>query len=277
MTVFHSAGRIGDLLFALWTMKALGGGQLVVSDFHKGNWDLDIARSMTDFLMLQPYIKDVAVTSYVALGSIGYDFQHAETDYNPEAFGMSREEPWPGRALIAQRYAGHFGLTFDGLPWLRSATMNCDVAFHCPMRRSVREKNDWITILESLSQSGLDIVILGKEPPFDDMGRFDLVNSAQYVNGAKCFLGVVSSMNALAEGLGKKRFVEHAPDCWNVTPGVVINGMSNDEIVKHVIVACKGEALLHDSGRIPEVTQGDWHSGESSPIVGRQSSDNMDA
>ena len=238
MTVFHSGGRIGDLLLALWTMKALGGGCLVVTDFHKGNWDLDIARSMTDFLLLQFYIDDVDVVSYDARGSINYDFQQAETDYNPEAFGISREESWPGRALIAQRYAGHFGLTFDGLPWLRAATILCDVAFHCPMRRSVRRAEDWMVILKSLSRSGLHVVIVGKEPPFANPEPFDLLDSAQYVDGAKCFLGVVSSMNALAEGLGKKRFVEHAPGCWNVTPGVVINGMSNDEVVRQVTAAC---------------------------------------
>ncbi|KKK83146.1 hypothetical protein LCGC14_2796270, partial [marine sediment metagenome] len=35
--VFHHGGRIGDMLFALYTMKALGGGQLMVSDYHGVN------------------------------------------------------------------------------------------------------------------------------------------------------------------------------------------------------------------------------------------------
>ena len=242
MKTFHHGGRIGDCLFALWTMRALGGGRLVLTNYHKGNWDLNIARSMSRFLISQPYVEDIDITYYETRGAIDYDLQNAEDDYNPEVFGMTTTEQWPGRALIAQRYAHHFGLKFDGQPWLYSDEIPCDVAFHCPMRRSVRGVEDWVEIVKQLQYEGLNVAILGNEPPLHNQMQdkdWDLFDSAAYIEGAKCFLGVVSSMNALAEGLGKKRFVEHADDCWNVTPDVILNGMNNEEVVSRVWEECR--------------------------------------
>lgn len=241
MKTFHHGGRIGDLLFALWTMKALGGGRLVITNYHKGNWSLDIARSLTRFLTIQPYIEDVEVTYYDTKGPIDYDLQKAEDVHNPEEFGMSPDEPWPGRARIPERYASFWHLKFDGEPWLVSPEIPCDVAFHCPIRRSVRSEDDWIDIVRLLMHARLNVAILGQEPPLtrpDVDDNWDLLDSAQYVAGAKCFLGAVSSMNALAEGLGKRRIVEHAEDCFNVTPDVVINGLSNNEVFSKVLEMC---------------------------------------
>jgi hypothetical protein len=223
-------------------MKALGGGRLVVTNYHKGNWNLDIARSMSRLLISQPYVDDLDFEYYERRGHIDYDLQKAEDDYNPEAFpGLIG--PWPGNANIAQRYAIHFGLQFDGQPWLEIPEANdCDVAFHCPMRRSERTMEDWLEIVTALVGAGLNIAVLGDEPPLHNQEQspeWDLFDSASYIAGAKCFLGTVSCCNAIAEGLGKKRFVEHAEDCFNVTTDVILNGLTNKQVITLVSEFCK--------------------------------------
>jgi len=238
--VFHHGGRIGDMIFALYTMKALGGGWLAVSDYHKGNWSLDIAATMSSFLAAQSYVEEVLIVHrYDGLCAVvDYDLQHAEDDHNPEAFPEWDGEPWPSNCNIRKRYAVHFGVEHDpDAVWLTAPrTKDVDVAIHLPSRQAVRSAADWSEIVDGLS--GLRVVILGEE----GLGVESLLETADYINSAKVFLGVVSSCNALAEGLGKRRLVEQAPDCYNVNVGgkmgLSINQMSNQEVVEMVEACC---------------------------------------
>lgn len=246
MNTFHHGGRIGDLIFALWTMKRLGGGKLIVSDYHQGNWSLELASSMVSFLEMQSYIEEVSVVPYAERGEVDYDLQKAETDRNPEAFPDYRPESgWPGNANILRRYAIHFGLDSEYVEWRKHPTpwlemdplkREVDVAFHCPIRRSVRLWQDWILILRALYREGIRVEIMGREPIMGNL-NYTLLDSASAIQRAKIFLGTVSSCNAVAEGLGKTRLVEQAPDCFNVhvdPPSLSINLLSNEEIVRLV-------------------------------------------
>jgi hypothetical protein len=255
MKTFHHGGRIGDLIFALWTMKHLGGGRLIISDYQKGNWDLDIAESMRSFLELQPYIEEVRLIRYEAIQTlcpIDYDLHAAEDgidvrffpEYDREKYG------WPGNINIIKLYCTHFGLNDVYTKWLETrepwlvapvTKQRVDVALHCPLRRSVRSRGDWMHILNDLWDEELLVAVLGREEIMICMSR-DLLESASWINSAKVFLGTVSSCNAVAEGLGKTRFVEQAPDCFNVNvdpPSVSINGMTNEEVVRRVLEVCK--------------------------------------
>ncbi|KKM71714.1 hypothetical protein LCGC14_1427920 [marine sediment metagenome] len=238
--VFHHGGRIGDMIFALYTMKALGGGQLVVSDYHGVNWSLLIAKTMRGFLLAQTYVEAVRFMPYSALNlpAINYDLQHAEDDKNPEAFPEWHGGSWPGNCNIRKRYAVRFRVDYDPeATWLTSPrTKQVDVAVHLPMRRSVRSGADWNNILDGLSR--LKVVILGEE----GLGTDSLLETADYINSAKVFLGVVSSCNAIAEGLGKRRLVEQADGCDNVNVGgkmgLSINRLSNQEVIEMVETCC---------------------------------------
>ena len=236
--VFHHGGKFGDMIFALYTMKGLGGGQLVVSDYHGVNWSLLIAETMYEFLRGQPYIESVRFVSYPDLGKVDYDLQHAEDDKNPEAFPEWHGGSWPGNCNIKKRYAVHFGVEYDPeAVWLTApATKEVDVAVHIPQRRSVRSTKDWHEILGALGD--LRVALLGEESGSTD----SLLESADYINSAKVFLGVVSSCNALAEGLGKRRLVEQADGCFNVNAGgkmgLSINGLSNQEVIELVETCC---------------------------------------
>ena len=213
--VFHHGGKFGDMIFALYTMKALGGGQLVVSDYHGVNWDLKVAETMRSFLLYQSYVESVVLCPYPHIGLINHDLQHAEDDKNPEAFPEWHGGSWPGNCNIRKRYAVHFGVEYDAeAVWLTAPqTKDVDVAVHIPQRRSLRSRADWMEILDGLR--GLRVAILGEE----GLGVDSLLESADYINSAKVFLGVVSSCNALAEGLGKRRLVEQADGCDNVNAG----------------------------------------------------------
>ncbi|KKM05867.1 hypothetical protein LCGC14_1749760 [marine sediment metagenome] len=238
--VFHHGGKFGDMIFALYTMKALGGGQLVVSDYHGVGWSLEIAETMRSFLLYQSYVKSVMLVDYDALdyGRVDYDLQHAEDDKNPEAFPEWHGGSWPGNCNIRKRYAVHFGVEYDPeAVWLTAPrTKQVDVAVHLPMRRSVRSAEDWDEILGGLSR--LKVMVLGEE----GLGTDSLLETADYINSAKVFLGVVSSCNALAEGLGKRRLVEQADGCYNVNVGgkmgLSINSLSNQEVVEMVETCC---------------------------------------
>ena len=238
--VFHHGGKFGDLIFALYTMKALGGGQLVVSDYHGVGWSLEIAETMRSFLLYQSYVESVVLVDYDDLGydRVDYDLQHAEDDKNPEDFPEWHGGSWPGNCNIKKRYAVHFGVEYDPeATWLTAPrTKEVDVAVHLPMRRSVRSAEDWDEILGGLSR--LKVMVLGEE----GLGTNSLLATADYINSAKVFLGVVSSCNALAEGLGKRRLVEQADGCDNVNArgkmGLSINGLSNQEVVEMVETCC---------------------------------------
>ena len=226
------------MIFALYTMKALGGGRLVVSDYHGVGWDLKIAETMRSFLLYQQYVESVVLCPYPHIGLINHDLQHAEDDSNPEMFPEWHGGSWPGNCNIRKRYAVHFGVDYDPeAVWLTAPqTKQVDVAVHLPMRRSVRSAEDWDEILGGLSR--LKVMVLGEE----GLGVDSLLESANYINSAKVFLGVVSSCNALAEGLGKRRLVEQADGCDNVNVGgkmgLSINRLSNQEVIEMVETCC---------------------------------------
>jgi hypothetical protein len=250
MKTFHHGGRIGDCVYALWTMKALGGGKLILTDYHHPNWDLTIARSMERFLRYQPYVHDVEFLPYHEVkrhfakrldrsndytsADVDYDLRAAEDDYNPEKFPEWIGPDWPGNCHIAKRYATHFGLEFDGKPWLTAPLLPSvpfyDIVVHLPAYRLVRSVEDWIELIEILTE---DYECLFLDSSSNRNGR-DLLDTATSINSSQIFLGAVSSCHAIAEGLGKPRLVEQAPGCFNVTPTLSLNGMSNGDVVKEV-------------------------------------------
>ena len=212
----------------------------MVSDYHGVGWSLEIAETMRSFLLYQSYVESVVLCPYPHIGLINHDLQHAEDDKNPEAFPEWHGGSWPGNCNIRKRYAVHFGVVYDPeAVWLTAPrTKEVDVAVHLPMRRSVRTVEDWCAIRGGLERRGLKVVILGEE----GLGTDSLLETANYINSAKVFLGVVSSCNALAEGLGKRRLVEQADGCDNVNVGgkmgLSINSLSNQEVIEMVETCC---------------------------------------
>lgn len=241
MKTFHHGGRIGDLIYALWTVKKLGGGKLYISDYHKGNWDLNIADQVADFVVRQPYIYEIELIKHKELPKVDYDLQKAEDDFNPHMFPyFDKFGPWPGNTLIAERYAVHFGLTFDFAPWITNigGGKRFDIVFNCPLRRSIFGLVRWGNILHELSET-YDVLIVGKENmeewrdaapnAYFTYGNF--INTADNIARSKLFLGAISSCYVVAESIGMKRFTEHANGCFNVTTMEILNNRTDEDIM----------------------------------------------
>ena len=232
MNTFHHGGRIGDLMFALYTMKELGGGKLILSDYHFPNWDLEIAANLAQFLEYQPYVKGVGFSVHGELPQVNYDLQKSEDDFNPESFPEWDKKCWPSNINIVKRYAVHFGVPYPPAEsWLTAPRdQDVDVVVHAPPHRLVRSALDWAQIITALADAGLRVRVLRVRDSF--------MLTTNYVNSAKVFLGCVSSCNALAEGLGKPTIVEQAEGCFNVRPTRSINGVKNIDVVKLVRGYC---------------------------------------
>ncbi len=90
---------------------------------------------------------------------------------------------------------------------------------------------EWGRLIYRLRQNSISYGLVG------GCYKGEWLESAGEVNSAGLFLGAVSSVHALAEGLGKTRFVEQAPDCFNVSmlpPSQCINGWPNDKVIEEV-------------------------------------------
>lgn len=240
MTTFHHGGRLGDAIYALYTVKALGGGHVVISDFHDGTWN---PRSLLSLLKHQPYITGAEFFPYSdeMAASCTYDLHEAEDDNNPEEFPEWHGGDWPGNIHLAKRYAVHFGIDWHpNQPWLTAPrTKNVDVVFHAPKRR-VTDEAALSDVLHRLVNAGLEVRVLGGPEDYAEWYRplwemvciqpENLLEAADYINSAKVFFGAVSSCHAIAEGLEKPRYVQQAPGCDNVTPTGSLNGLSADQI-----------------------------------------------
>lgn len=266
MKTFHHGGRAGDLFYALYTMKALGGGELTLSNFQEENWGTDLMESVIPLAAAQSYVENVKQlvipeinvekrreTLYSMSKGYNYDLHAAEDDYNPEAFPEWDGKHFPGNIHIAKRYAVHFGVEWvPNSVWLEAPKVenDVDVVFHAPMRRLVRGHHFWGEVLRSLINVGLKVVIVAgpnDEYEWRNLGLpvcvpTDFLHTAILINSAKCFLGAASSCNVIAEGLGKRRFVEVADGCWNTNPTDVVNHMFGGQIVQEVLEAVKGGA-----------------------------------
>jgi hypothetical protein len=72
--VFCHSGATGDMIFSLPTIRAMGGGKLIITNFHKQRAD-----SVRKLIEVQPYISSVEWSEFKS--SFAYDLdkfrQHA--------------------------------------------------------------------------------------------------------------------------------------------------------------------------------------------------------
>ena len=246
---FHHGGRLGDAIYALYTIRALGGGTLYLSNFHYPNWDQKTILSLLPFLSYQEYI-DLAlpvikenqedILKWVSK-NVNYDLHDAELDFNPECFPEWEGIHWPGNIHIAKRYSVHFGIEwFPGSIWLTAPrTKEVDIVIHAPQRR-VTDLEIFTNVINELSKEYRVIVVGGpndiKEwdsllnPPIHFV-QSNMLETANWINSATLFLGAASSCNTIAEGLGKPRFLQLAEDCFGTNPTFIINDWAETKIL----------------------------------------------
>lgn len=265
--LFVHGGRLGDCIYSLYAVSMLGGGIYQICLYHSINWNEGMLRSVIPLIKSQKYIKDVMFTQVpknrwndeniscrmkgdFEYRDADYDLIEADTKNNPDDFPELTPGEWPGNVHLSKRYAHHFGI-----PWYpESRWIDCgkfskcnspDVVFHLPTRRMLRSKSEWISIISKISCRRSVMIIGGMNDIHEWSGLgyntvvpYNMLEAAKFVNSAKLFIGVASSVNAIAEGLKKNRLVELRDDCFNTYPygksGICINMMNSSDVAEVV-------------------------------------------
>jgi hypothetical protein len=216
---FYHAGDIGDALFGLWIVKALGGGIL-----HLGpNVNLPAGLNprdgitgkafqfMAPLLHAQPYVRDLHWTNTVP--KVDYDLNEFRLFWRHRLDDSLIECPIGDRpASLFWMHLARFGFSAcnESEPWLTVEPKKIDghpVIIH----RSFRARNDafnWRRVLESYGSLPL---FLGLKNEHDDFERRfgqvefyhveDSLEMAQILAGCRLFVGNTSCPHTIAEAL----------------------------------------------------------------------------
>lgn len=216
MKTFKHSGNLGDIIFSLPTIIALGGGTLYISD-GKGLLAKPMSQKMVEqiieLLKKQPYLKAVL------------PYNGEPIDYNLDKF---REKHGPGSDMhLAKRHLQAFGVKFDlTLPWLENIE-----PIHLKeiiIQNSLRHRDIKLNWHHLKSYEG-KYLFVGQKDEYRKFKRmshlkidFHQTNSilelAQIVKGSKLFIGNQSLGFAIAESLKHPRILEVSYQEANVMP-----------------------------------------------------------
>jgi hypothetical protein len=223
MKWFGHSGDLGDIVYALPTLKAAGGGVLYLYHQPGKTWhgmDAQRAASLRSLLILQPYIEDVV---FCEQGR-----PPGATDHDLNGF---RDHGRPGRNLADMHLATHgLGPEARDSAWLEvdEPIAESSVVF----ARSIRCRNErfpWKRVWDAYrGQSGF----VGTAAEHDEFCRSvgpvphvrtaDLRELSRVIAGSGLFVGNQSCPAAIAEGLKQRMILEvfpPLPNCCFDRPG----------------------------------------------------------
>lgn len=229
MPSFKHSGAIGDVIYALPTIRGLGGGDLYMPTGKPSHfWNHfygDPIPILRRLLESQPYIRSVQPWEGQPVDYNLDDFRryfaghcHPDTvtlcDMHLMAFGLptsEREVAWikveskplpPGRNIVVCRSSRYRSPYFN---WSRVYKQHGDRAVFCGLPVEHRAFQEEVGEIPHLPTA-------------------DLYELAQYIADSALFIGNQSSPFAVAEGLKVRVFQEVSPDCPNCVfprPGAV--------------------------------------------------------
>jgi hypothetical protein len=214
---------MGDVIYALPTIRAAGGGMLYLYHQNGKTWhgmDAERAASLRSLLMLQPYISDVAFCPD------GYPPGAKDHDLN----GF-RDHGQVGRNLADMHLATvGFGPEHRNECWLRVDHAIRD--YPVIVARSMRCRNEkfpWRRLGETYRGAA---AFVGTAEEHEDFCRLavpiprlttpDLLDVARVISGSRLFVGNQSCPAAIAEGLKHRMILEvypALPNCCFERPG----------------------------------------------------------
>lgn len=228
--IYLHGGDVGDLVYGLCAMKAIGAGELIIHPHGvRESFSPEKAERIIPFLSLQPYLKMVRYSEQPPKGGAQV------WDFNP-----FRQWNWDKRngkvESLCQSHHRIFKLQESGItqPWLRVDEPNsvAPVVIH----RSPRYHNvrfPWRDIAQKYRK---DAVFVGMPEEhaawvneFGPMPHYptkDYLELARVIAGAKLFIGNQSCPYAIAEGLKQNAILESfppAPDCQFARPNLQNN------------------------------------------------------
>jgi hypothetical protein len=211
---FVHGGDIGDLIYALPTMKALGGGRL----------------ALVPFKVREPFNESKAQHIIPLLAKQGYIHSAEYFDKAPSAphnFNSFRSRYKNGKTL-ASLQSEMFGLNGETVihPWLTVDRPVRAGDFSVIIHRSSRYHNakfPWKTVMQKYGGKALFVGMEREWSVFTKaFGKIeyhrtaDFLELARVIAGAKLFIGNQSAPYAIAEGLKKPAILESCPaalDC----------------------------------------------------------------
>lgn len=199
-TTFLHSGQVGDLIYGLPAIKALGGGILYLAPGnHKdAKFSLEMAEKTGTLLRSQPYIRDVRIWNRKdairhnldAFRTAGNPFQENLTDLHLRAVGMGvehKESAWltvppvttPGKDVVFQRTPRRRNPNFS---W----------------KKIYQEYRDRAVLVGIREEQALFEREVG---PIDCFRPHDFLEMASLIRGSSVFVGNSSCGAAMAEGM----------------------------------------------------------------------------
>ena len=200
MKTFKHSGDIGDLIYALPTIRALGGGKLYLakSNFTRVPMQAGVLANIKSFLESQPYVTEAIL------------WQGERVHYNLDLF----RDGWDTRDNIAEEHLKTFGIPVSESekPWLENLGMNALASV--VINRTKRHRNDLFPWNKVLNKYVFEDTFVGTKEEFNDFSLSTempvlynptetLLDLAQVISGCKLFIGNQSAAYAIAEGLKK--------------------------------------------------------------------------
>lgn len=207
--VFCHSGATGDIVFSLPTIRAMGGGKLIITNFHKQR-----AESITKLIEVQPYISSVEWSELKP--SYAYDLdkfrQHAGHHSNLV------EAHFKGQGILIDKWQ-------DG--WL---TLPENVNIINGVRYSIINRTtnyadpncDWAKEVEYLETISDVVYFIGYpeeyllfQDKFKTNAKYfacDFLEGAYLIQKAVMFTGCYSAWSTIAMGLGINYRMEQAPN-----------------------------------------------------------------
>ena len=216
MNHFLHSGDLGDILYSLPTVKALGGGSLWLLDKPglgtRFPMTFERIQAVAPLLKAQPYIKEV----YGCHDTVPLDDRDRVVDLNRfRTLGYDVVN-----TPLAKMYADAEGIRVNlKLPWL--TTPNMSYLRSVVIARSARSPNKdfpWGKVLERWGSSATFVGTPAEYSAFvQEFGgahglmyfhTLDLLDAAQVIKAAMLFIGNQSAPLAIAHGLGKPVLIE---------------------------------------------------------------------
>lgn len=211
---FLHSGSLGDIIYSLPTIRAMGGGTLHVKRalFHAG---YDQFTASERLLRCQPYLHDVL--PYPAQ----YDqFQHDPNIHLDHDLDVARLQPNRSRVHIIKRHLDAMGVQLVSWrdPWLTVPSPPVDWFYsliHVTPRYRERSRVDWAVIRQLIPEPVFFIGFKHEHEAFEQFAgpipylpTRDLLDMARAIAGADALYCNQSVGLTLAQGLGKPYFLE---------------------------------------------------------------------
>ena len=213
-TFFHS-GDAGDVIYAIPTMRALGGGALYFDSrpWTRSRFGSALLRALRPLLEEQDCIEGVFLHEGEA---IDYDFSTFRNGgYKLGNTIVERERRWMGVPIDLSK------------PWLSVGKETKETKDRIVVNRAERWHGfhfPWCRIVEVFRRDMLFIGLRGEHQAFckafgeiEYLETVDLIEAGKAIAGAAFFIGSQSACNAIANGLHKASLLEacpYAPDCF---------------------------------------------------------------